>query len=113
MHAYGYLADLALYPVELRSYLDRGGAVAWGIVPNNQEIDAVDPAGLAQQLRDGMALICEKAALRGVSIRPDEFDTRSLITPACGLAPLATGEATARALELLAELSKAIRKRYL
>jgi len=85
LDAYGYLENLALYPAELRKFLDRGGIIAWGIVPNNDEIDSVTPDGLADQLRNGIALICEKAAIRGVTISPEEFNKRSLITPACGL----------------------------
>jgi len=37
LDAYGYLENLALYPVELKAFLDRGGLVTWGIVPNNDE----------------------------------------------------------------------------
>jgi hypothetical protein len=85
LDAYGYIENLALYPAELRKFLDRGGIIAWGIVPNNDEIDTATPEGLADQLRNGMALICEKAEIRGVAISPDEFNKRSLITPACGL----------------------------
>lgn len=87
LDAYGYLENLALYPTELRRYLDRGGIIAWGIVPNNEIIDSVTPQGLANQLREGIIVICDKAAARGVSIEPEEFASRSLITPACGLGP--------------------------
>jgi len=87
LDAYGYLDNLALYPGELRTFLDRGGIIAWGIVPNTEEIDNVTPAGLVNQLRRGIDLICEKAATRGVSIDPDDFNTRGLITTACGLGP--------------------------
>ncbi len=85
LDAYGYLEHLALYPAELRNFLDRGGVVAWGIVPNNGEIYSVTLEGLAAQLRDGITLICKKAAARGVEILPGEFNSRSLVTPACGL----------------------------
>ncbi len=85
LDAYGYLENLALYPAELRAFLDRGGAVAWGIVPNNEEIRHVTSEGLAQRLREGIQLISEKAAARGVAISPEEFETHSLLTPACGL----------------------------
>lgn len=85
LDAYGYLENLALYPAELRNFLDRGGVVAWGIVPNDQEIYSVTPEGLAKQLQDGMNLICKKAAARGIEIHPGEFSSRSLVTPACGL----------------------------
>ena len=85
LDAYGYVEHLALYPAELRRFLDRGGIVAWGIVPNNQDIDIVTPGGLVLQLQEGIASICDKAAARGVTILPGDFDSRSLITPACGL----------------------------
>jgi hypothetical protein len=108
LDAYGYLGNLALYPAELRRFLDRGGIVAWGIVPNNEEIDSVTPQGLADQLREGIAFICEKAAARGVTIHLQEFDTRSLITPACGLGST-TPEIADKVLPVLIETGKILR----
>ena len=108
LDAYGYLENLALYPAELRQFLDRGGVIAWGIVPNNEEIDTVTPQGLAHQLREGIALICEKAAARGVTIAPEDFASRSLITPACGLGPT-TPEIANKVLPILAETGKLLR----
>lgn len=108
LDAYGYIENLALYPVELRQFLDRGGVIAWGIVPNNEEIDTVTPEGIAGKLRDGMALVCEKAESRGVTISIDEFDTRSLVTPACGLGPT-TPDVADKVLPILIETSKLIR----
>lgn len=108
LDAYGYLENLALYPAELRKFLDRGGAVAWGIVPNNQEIETVTSAGLAQRLREGIDLICRKAALRGVIIRPQEFETRSLVTPACGLGST-TSEIADQVLPVLAQTGRILR----
>ena len=108
LDAFGYLGNLALYPVELRQFLDHGGIIAWGIVPNNEAIDTVTPQGLADQLGEGIALICEKAAARAISIAPDEFTTRSLITPACGLGPT-TPEIADKVLPVLAETSMLLR----
>jgi hypothetical protein len=85
LDAYGYIENLALYPAELRAFLDRGGAIAWGIVPNSEEIYRVTAKGLADRLRNGFRLVSEKATARGVTINPDEFNERSLIVPACGL----------------------------
>ena len=34
----GFLENLALYPDELKAFLERGGAIAWGIVPNTEAI---------------------------------------------------------------------------
>jgi hypothetical protein len=85
LDAYGFIENLALYPAELRDFLDRGGAVCWGIVPNNEEINCVTADELAQRLRVGIKMICQKAQARGVTIKSDDFETRSLISPACGL----------------------------
>ncbi len=87
LDAYEYLDNLALYPHEVRAFLDRGGNLAWGIIPNNEVIFNVTPEGLAQRLRDGLQLISDKARGRGVSIGVGEFAGRSLITTACGLGP--------------------------
>lgn len=85
LDAYGFIENLALYPAELRGFLDRGGALCWGLVPNNEQIHAETPATLAQRLRDGLQLIAQKAAGRGVKLSVDELSTRSLLSPACGL----------------------------
>jgi hypothetical protein len=102
LDAYGYLENLALYPAELRAFLDRGGAIAWGIVPNNEEIFKVTAEGLAQRIRNGIRQISTKAAARGIRIVPEEFDTRSLLVPACGLGPT-TVEIADKAFSVLAE----------
>jgi hypothetical protein len=108
LDAYGYLENLALYPVELRQFLDHGGVIAWGIVPNTDEINAVTPQGLADQLREGIALICAKAQSRGVNIDPDKFAHRSLITTACGLGPT-TPEIADKVLPVLREVGRILR----
>jgi methionine synthase II (cobalamin-independent) len=85
--AYGYLASLALYPIELAEFLDRGGVIAWGIVPNTEEIYTVTPERVANQLNEGIRMICEKANTRGINLTPADFENRSLLTPSCGLGP--------------------------
>jgi hypothetical protein len=102
LDAYGYIENLALYPGELRAFLDRGGSVAWGIVPNNEEIFRVTAEGLAKRLRNGFKLVSEKATARGVTIKPDEFNERSLIVPSCGLGST-TLEIADRVFEMLAQ----------
>jgi hypothetical protein len=109
LDAYDFIENLALYPVELREFLDRGGAVCWGLIPNNEHIFDETPQALAKMLRDGIRLICEKAANRGITIHPDEFASRSIIAPACGLGP-ATVEIADRAFDILVETGTILRK---
>lgn len=47
LDAYGYLENLGLYPAELRAFLDRGGAIAWGIVPNDGDVAQVTAEQIA------------------------------------------------------------------
>jgi hypothetical protein len=108
LDAYDFIENLALYPVELREFLDRGGAVCWGLIPNTEQVFNETPQSLAKRLRDGIKLICEKAAKRGISIRPDEFASRSIIAPACGLGP-ASVEIADRVFEVLVETGEILK----
>jgi methionine synthase II (cobalamin-independent) len=108
LDAYEYLENLALYPNEVRAFLDRGGNLAWGIIPNTEHIFAETPAKLAQRLHDGLQLISDKARGRGVSIGTEEFAYRSLITTACGLGPT-TIEIADRAVETLARTGEMLK----
>jgi methionine synthase II (cobalamin-independent) len=103
LDAYGYLENLALYPAELRHFLDRGGIIAWGIIPNNNDVLEATAESLAGRLYRGMKLIQEKAAGRGVQISIDELAERSLITTSCGLGP-ATIAMAEKALDTLVQI---------
>ena len=109
LDAYDFIENLALYPLELRGFLDRGGVICWGLIPNNNHIFHETPPLLTEKLRNGIRLICEKAAKRGVIIRPDEFASRSLIAPACGLGP-ATVEIAERAFDILVKTGEILKK---
>lgn len=109
LDAYGFIENLALYPAELREYLDRGGCVCWGIVPNNGQIFNESPRGLVKRLRSGFGLIVEKAAARGVQIKAEEFTGHSLIAPACGLGS-ASVEVADRVFEVLAETGRILKR---
>lgn len=107
--AYGYLERLALYPAELRDFLDRGGLVAWGIVPNSEEIYAATPERLARRLCQGLELIQNKAKARGIELSTGELIQRSLLTTSCGLGPT-TVPVAEKALEILVGTGEIIRR---
>ena len=105
--AYNYAQSLTLYPAEVKSFLDRKGAIAWGIVPNDEPSLAKETAAsLKDRLEEAMAPFTRK----GVPFK--QLIEQGLLTPSCGLAPLNTTDAAAQALELLVELSVKIRKRH-
>jgi methionine synthase II (cobalamin-independent) len=102
---YNYAQSLGLYPKEVKALLDRGGAIAWGIVPNDQTwLQKETAASLKDRLEEAMAPFTRN----GVPFK--QLLRQSLLTPSCTLASLDTPDAAAHALELLAELSATIRK---
>jgi len=105
---YNYAQSLSLYPAEVKKFLDRGGTIAWGIIPNDEESLAKESvASLNDRLEEAMAPFTRKG------IRFKQLIKQGLLTPSCGLGSIATEEAARRVLELLAELSIRIRKRYM
>lgn len=103
--AYDYGQTLSLYPEEVRRFLGRGGIIAWGIVPTQEEpLGKEDLESLLARLEEAMGFLERKGMPRERLLR------QSLITPACGLGSLSP-QAAARALELTAALSQALRKR--
>ena len=106
--AYNYAESLSLYPAEIKAFLDRKGAIAWGIVPNDEESLAKESvASLKDRLEEAMTPFTRK----GVPFK--QLLQQGLLTPSCGLGLLANKEAASQVLELLAELSIKIRKSYL
>ena len=104
--AYNYAQSLSLYPAEIKKFLDKGGAIAWGVVPNDEpSLGKETVASLKDRLEAAMAPFTRN----GVPFK--QLIEQGLLTPSCGLASLSE-EAAGRALELLSELSANIRKRY-
>lgn len=100
---YSYADSVACYPREVKTFLEKGGNIAWGIVPNDEEaLTKESVASLYDRLGDAMAPFTRD----GLSFR--QLAAQSLLTPSCGLASLPL-EAAIGALELLAELSSRVR----
>jgi methionine synthase II (cobalamin-independent) len=105
---YNYAQSLSLYPAETRKFLDRGGTIAWGIIPTEAELLTKESvASLKDRLEEAMAPFTRQ----GIPFK--DLIAQGLLTPSCGLASLSGEELAERALELLAELSIRIRKRHL
>ncbi len=104
--AYNYASSLSVYPNEVKSFLQRGGTIAWGIIPNDEEALAKESlSSLRDRLEEAMATFTQN----GIGFK--QILRQGLLTPSCGLAALSP-EAACRALELLANLSHNLRRRY-
>lgn len=99
--AYGYLENLSLYPKELNAFLERGGILAWGIVPTNEAIFKEDAESLLDRFKKGVEILSKEG------IDP-ELLRRAILTPSCGTGSLPIDLAE-RVCHLTAEVSKRLR----
>ena len=104
--AYNYASSLSTHSDKVKSFLERGGSIAWGIVPNDEEaLGKESLSSLCDRLEEAMAPFTRD----GVKFR--QIIAQGLITPSCGLASLSP-EAASQALEFAAKLSRDLRSRY-
>jgi methionine synthase II (cobalamin-independent) len=103
--AYNFSGSLALYPAEIRDLIARGGAIAWGIVPNTEEALLKESIS---SLKDRMEEAMAPFTRNGVSFK--QLKEQSFLTPSCGLAGLSEDGAE-KVLELLVQLSERMRGR--
>ena len=103
--AYEFFDRLALYSADLGTFLERGGLVAWGIVPS------LDPEALERETVGSLLdrLKAQFRRLEEAGIPADLLRRQALITPSCGAGSL-TEELAEKALRLTADLSKALKE---
>ena len=105
--AYNYASSLSTHSGKVKSFLERGGSIAWGIVPNEEESLVKESLpSLRDRLEEAMAPFTRD----GVQFK--QIIAQGLITPSCTLAGLSL-EAANQALELTAKLSQDLRRRYM
>lgn len=104
--AYNYADSLSTYITDVKSFLDRKGTIAWGIVPNDEESAKKETlASIYDRLGEAMVPFTRD----GITFK--QLAAQSLLTPSCGLASMSS-EAAAHILQLLAELSNKMKSKY-
>ena len=86
-----------MYPEDMKNYIDRGGFIAWGVVPTTDKIKDVTLGELEEKLESGLTSL-EKAGISGNKLRE-----QSLITPSCGTGSLGIEDAM-KAFSLLKDM---------
>jgi len=99
--AYEYGESMLMYADRLAPHFERGGMLAWGIVPTSIAVRTETAASLEERF---FALVDD---LAGRGIDSQLILDQSLITPACGLGPMRPEDAR-RAMALLRDLSRAV-----
>jgi hypothetical protein len=100
--AYEYADTIAYYADQVRTFLEKGGILAWGIVPTSEKINSETPGSLVEKLKAGVDNLAKKG------IEKNLIWERCLVTPSCG-----TGSLTVNLAEnifgQLSEVSKILR----
>ena len=102
--AYGYVDRFLLYADQVRTFLARGGLIAWGIIPTGPA-DVIEEASVGALLDRWQALM---AAAQNAGLDPAILRRQSLITPSCGTGSLSVAHAR-KVLDLTREVSRAVR----
>ncbi len=105
LDAYNYAETLALYPDEVGAFLQRGGMIAWGIVPAGEQAMGETVEGLVERFHAALGLLEAKGFHR------DDLLAAALIMPSCGCGSLKV-ETAERVMALTAGVAKALQERY-
>lgn len=102
--AYEYFTSLLGYIDSMKSYLDRGGVLAWGMVPTSPEkVGSETVASLSRRLAENLD------KLAGKGLQRETVLAQSLITPSCGTG-LRTMDTATRVHELARDLALKMRQ---
>jgi len=84
--AYEYGTTIALYPEEVNALFERGGCIAWGIVPTTDAVRGETTDSLARRLDACFDALAEKG------FSQDLVKERSMLTPSCGAGALSVAD---------------------
>jgi methionine synthase II (cobalamin-independent) len=103
--AFGFGDTIVMYAGAVKAHLERGGCLAWGIVPTSTAIREQTVDSLAANFEAAM----DRLAAKGIDKRL--IAEQALLTPACGVGTLSPADAD-KVLTLTAALSRAMRSKY-
>jgi hypothetical protein len=103
--AFSYGDTIAMYAASVKTHLQRGGMLAWGVVPTS--------AAIREQTVEKLMLHLEKAMdhLAGQGIDKQLIAEQAFITPSCGTGSMEPADAE-KVFETTRLLSAAMRDRY-
>jgi len=80
--AFNFLERILLYAQNLIGFFERGGILAWGIVPTGDFGPEINARALMKKLHNGFKLLINKG------LEPEVLKKRLILTPSCGLGTL-------------------------
>ncbi len=86
--AFGYGETIALYPTEVKSFIEKGGYLAWGLIPTSEDIREQTAEKLIEHFNAMVSNLSEKTGLDAATIH-----AQSVITPSCGTGSMPQADA--------------------
>jgi hypothetical protein len=103
--AFGFGETIAMYQDAIKTHLDRGGLLAWGIVPTSAAIHDQSVATLAERLEVVVSNLASKGIVKDLIV------AHSILTPSCGTGSMDIADAE-KVFATLADLSAKMRQKY-
>jgi hypothetical protein len=103
--AFTYGETIAMYAAGIKAHLERGGCLAWGVVPTSTAIREQTVDSLTTHFEKMMDHLAARGIDRGL------IAEQAIITPSCGTGSMEPADAE-KVFELTAALSKAMQDRY-
>lgn len=107
LDAYSFAQNLSLFKDDVKHFLQKGGKIAWGIVPtlDKEALEAANPDVLQQKFTNAIKFLADKGIDEKLII------ANSMISPSCGAGSLSEKLAE-KAMNLTRDLSEILKKRY-
>jgi len=103
--AFEYGETIAMYAGHVKRHFEKGGTLAWGVVPTSEKIREQTAETLEKQLERVM----DNLAAQGIDKK--QITEQAIITPSCGTGSLAAEDAE-KVFSLMAELTKRMKSKY-
>jgi hypothetical protein len=103
--AFEYGHTIAMYPEHVKAHLERGGTLAWGVVPTSTAIREQTVESLEKKLEEGIDGLAATGIDRNLIIK------QALISPSCGTGSMDIEDAE-KVFDLLNKLSTRMKEKY-
>jgi hypothetical protein len=103
--AFEYGETIAIYSDSVKKHLEKGGVLAWGVVPTSEKIKGQTVESLENHFEKVMDNLASKGIDKNIIVQ------QAIITPSCGTGSLAVADAE-KVFSLMTELTTRMKAKY-